>query len=307
MKMSKTKKRILYTSLFIVFAGLLFLHFYAPRAIIEIKNPVSEFVREAPRQSPFLNEKIDSVKFKKIHFKTIDNLNLCAYIVYAKSQEAKGTIVLLHGIRASKEHYALLCKRLANEGYNTVALDSRAHGESEGDFCTFGAKEKSDVSSLINYLIQHENISTNIGIWGQSLGAAIALQTMAIDKRISFGIIESTFSDFNAITHDYFKYNLNFEIPFLTNYLIYRSGKIADFEPDSVCPKKSCESIEQPILLVHGTADDRINIKYGKENLAHLKSVDKTFLEIQGADHLNVWKVGGEEYFNKVIEFINHY
>lgn len=305
--MTKTKKKLLYAFLIVLFTGFLFLHFYAPRAIIEIKNPLSEFVREAPRKSTFLNEKSDSVLIKKIHFKTIDNLTLCAYLVFAKNQNAKGTIVLLHGIRSSKEHYKLLCKRLANDGYNTVALDSRAHGESEGDFCTFGANEKNDVTSLIDYIKQHENIGTNIGIWGQSLGAAIALQTMAIDKRISFGVIESTFSDLRTITHDYFKYNLQFEIPFLTNYLIYRAGKIADFEPNNVCPKKSCELIEQPILFVHGSADDRIDIKYGRENFAHVKSANKSFLEIKGADHLNVWKIGGEEYFRKVMSFINQH
>ena len=67
-------------------------------------------------------------------------------------------------------------------------LNLRGHGESRGTYCTFGYKEKYDIVSVIDEIMLDKRLSKNIGIWGQSLGGAIALQTMAIDKRIKYGV-----------------------------------------------------------------------------------------------------------------------
>lgn len=183
-------------------------------------------------------------------------------------------------------------------------MDNRAHGKSEGTYCTFGAKEKEDVTRLIDFLSANEAIHET-GVWGQSLGAAIALQAMSVDKRIRYGIIESTYSDFNEITHDYMNFHLGFDWPILTEYLIWRAGIIAEFDPESVAPKLACEFIEQPVFMVHGDEDERINIRHGRTNFEHLKSAQKEFLVIENALHTTVWKEGGASYMNQVFAFIS--
>ena len=280
--------------------GVLFMHFYAPRVITEIDNPIlGLFRKNIPDISEFEGE-----GGKTIWFCSFDETELCAYVTYAKTDTVKGTIILLHGIRAYKEHFKTLSHQLAERGFNAVALDLRAHGQSKGKHCTFGVKEKKDISELITYLIQQENLKDPIGVWGQSLGGAVGLQSMGYDKRIKFGIIESTFSDFRTITRDYFQYHTGLKIDWLTDYLVYRSGKIADFNPDEARPEDFCRLIEQPTLLVHGNKDRRIDIQYGKENFNALKSKEKEFLEVDNATHLSVWKTGGDEYFEKVYRFL---
>jgi alpha-beta hydrolase superfamily lysophospholipase len=226
-------------------------------------------------------------------------------LAYAQTDSAKATIILMHGIRAQKEHFAPIAKMLTVEGYNVFALDIRAHGESEGRFCTFGVKEKTDIKKLIDHLQQVEGIDTPFGIWGQSLGAAISLQAMAMDKRIGFGVIESTFSDFRLTANDYSKFYLGFNIPILTNYLVKRAGEIAEFNPALAKPSEACRNITQPMLMVHGDIDNRISINYGRENYNNLASQNKAFLELKGAAHQNVWEIGGEAYFEKVRAFFN--
>ena len=124
------------------------------------------------------------------------------------------------------------------------------------------------------------------------------------DQRIKFGIIESTFTDFKTITNDYFKYHIGFNSKPLTYYLVYRAGKIAEFNVEDAKPIQYCKTIEQPIILIHGTKDKRINIKYAKENFEKIPSIKKEFLELKNANHLNVWKVGGENYFQNIMSFI---
>lgn len=300
MKNSKILKRLL---VLLIMFGVLFLYFYAPRIIVEIKNPLVEIIKGKHEILNRFNSD-DERRGKYLNFRSTDGIELSSYLTFSTEERAKGTIILLHGIRSNKEHFIKQSERLSKLGYNTVALDSRAHGASEGKYCTFGVKEKKDISILIDKLIKDERIDQNIGIWGQSLGGAIGLQAMGTDERIKFGIIESTFSDFETIANDYFFYHMKIRIRPLANFLLDRAGKIGDFNIKAAKPEKYCEKIKQPILIVHGNRDKRINIKYAKNNFAKILSKQKEFIEIENANHLNIWEVGGDEYFSKVINFI---
>ena len=215
--------------------GFISLYFIAPRFIVQLrfKNITVDkdfFGYIADNESGTLP--------KKLHFTSNDGLTLAAN--YYTIDSAKATILLIHGIRARKEYMHNLSLAINQLGFNCVAIDLRAHGESQGKFCSFGVKEKEDVSRLISLLKQKYNDKLSIGIWGQSLGGAVALQALATDRRIKFGIIESTFSDFPKIVHDYTSNNVGFDIPLLTDLLIYRAGKIAGFEPKKASPKHVC-------------------------------------------------------------------
>jgi alpha-beta hydrolase superfamily lysophospholipase len=299
MKKTSILKKI---TLILLVLGLIFLHFYIPRFITEIKNPVIEIIRSkslSKSETTPLNKNQEILTFR-----SFDNTKLTSLVTYSKLDTSYGTIILLHGIRSNKESFNRLSGKLSQIGYNCVAIDSRAHGQSGGQFCTFGVKEKLDISRLIDTLIQTGKFDDQIGVWGQSLGGAIGLQAISIDKRIKYGIIESAFSDFEVITQDYFEFHLGFNIPAITNYLTYRAGKISDFEPNEARPVDYCKNIDQPILIVHGSKDKRINIKYALENFESIISTGKEFLEIQNANHLNVWEVGNDNYFEKAFEFI---
>jgi esterase/lipase len=285
--------------------GLLLTHFLVPRLISDIRNPIVGLIKRNHNitRKPKINKNVQ-IKRKSISINSFDNIKLSGRLTYSSKDSTKGTIILLHGIRSNKDHFLDLSSFLSENGYNSLALDLRAHGESEGQFCSFGVKEKKDVQKVIDYLIKQESLN-HIGIWGQSLGGAISLQVMGIDERLEFGIIESAFSDFKTIVNDYFDLHAGFSYAPFSNYLVNRTGQIADFDPIDAKPIKYCKKIKQPILIVHGNDDKRINIKYGKDNYSKIQSVDKEFIEIDNANHSNVWKVGGEKYFDKVLMFLD--
>lgn len=268
-------------------------HFGLPRLILDTKA-----TQIASYYKPPLND-----NQKLIQFTNQDNDTLAAILSKAKSKE-RGTIILLHGIRGYKEYFQELTAMLNDSGYNTLALDLRAHGSSGGEYCTYGFYEKYDVQSAVDYL-ETQGLDSNIGLWGQSLGGAIALQALAIEPRLKFGIVESTFSEFATIVDDYSERMFGFSIPWVNEYALYRAGKIANFEPNKVSPKTSAMSITQPVFIAHGTADKHIKFDYGKENFDHLASEKKVFLPMKGAVHHNVWQVGGQKYFDEVFNFLS--
>lgn len=298
-------KRFKQGLLVVVLLLFLVIHFFVPRLITEIQNPVVGLIKRNRNVSFDVASTTNSkIKTKEFEFNSFDNTILSANITYTTSDTLKGTIILLHGIRSSKNHFSTLSNFLSKNGYNAVALDSRAHGKSGGQFCTFGVNEKKDIKTLIDYLETNESL-TSFGLWGQSLGGAIGLQAMGYDSRIQFGIIESAFSDFKTIVNDYFNLHAGFSFTPFSNYLVNRSGEIAEFNPNDAKPITYCESIQQPILIVHGNKDKRIDIKYAKANYAKIPSDKKEFIEIDGANHLNVWSVGGDAYFTRVLQFMN--
>ncbi|WP_161792610.1 alpha/beta hydrolase [Psychroserpens damuponensis] len=302
------KKRLKFFKHFlfiILISGLLFIHFFVPRLITEIRNPVVGLIKRNHNVSYKINaDPFSKIKRKVITVNSFDGFKLSSRITYTNFEEPKGTIILLHGIRSNKNHFIELSELLSKNGFNSVALDSRAHGESEGDFCSFGVNEKKDIQSLISYLIATENLD-HFGVWGQSLGGAIGLQAMGYDDRIKYGIIESAFSDITMTVNDYFQLYTGFSVKPFSNYLIKRAGAIAQFDINDAKPLKYCATINQPILLVHGNEDERISFKYAQDNFDKISSSQKELLEIDTAKHADVWNVGGDDYFNKALEFLN--
>lgn len=298
-------KLLKYISLFTIVFGLLLIHFFIPRLISEIRNPVVGLIKRNRNINHVISiDKSSEIKQKDFYFSSFDELKLSAQITYSSLDSIKGTVILLHGIRSNKNHFNELSIFLSENGFNSVALDSRAHGKSEGKFCSFGVNEKRDIKTLINYLSKNEKMN-HFGVWGQSLGGAIGLQAMGYDKRIEFGIIESAFSDFKTIVNDYFDLHTGFSYTPFSNYLVNRTGEIAEFDSNDAKPIKYCEYINQPILIVHGNADERINIKYAKKNFSKISSTEKEFIEIDSANHSNVWMMGGDKYFDRVLQFMN--
>ncbi|MBU2927074.1 alpha/beta hydrolase [Winogradskyella psychrotolerans] len=303
-----TKKRVKLlkgVSIVILILGFLVVHFFVPRLISEIRNPVVGLIKRNKNSSfDAATIKDSNLKQKEVVFSSFDGLKLSARLTYSSLDSAKGTVILLHGIRSNKDHFKELSYFLSENGFNSVALDSRAHGKSEGNFCSFGVNEKKDVKSLIDYLSLNENLN-HFGVWGQSLGGAIGLQAMGYDHRIEFGIIESAFSEFRTIVNDYFDLHAGFSYTPFSNYLVNRAGQIAEFDSNDASPIAYCKNINQPILIVHGNEDERINIKYARANFSKIPSSKKEFIEIDSANHSNVWKVGGDAYFERVLTFMN--
>ena len=305
MLIKRTTKIIKITFTILLILGLLFIHFIVPRVITKKRSTVKDSVHN---DKYLIYDSIinDSSQFKrrKLSYTSFDGLKLSALLTYSNIEDAKGTIILIHNSASNKYYFLDFSGVLADKGFNSVAIDLRGYGESEGKFCTYGVKEKEDVRSLIDELTKYKNLEP-IGVWGSSLGGAVAMQAMGIDKRIKFGIVEATYTDFKTNMDTYFTRLTKLKLKPLTNYIVNRSGSIGDFDVDDASPMKYAEKITQPILVVHGEKDPVFNIKYGKANFDKIKSTDKEFITIDSAGHANIWEVGGEKYFEKVMTFLN--
>ena len=77
---------------------------------------------------------------------------------------------IFHGIADNRTSGAGIVQRFGGRGFDVVAYDSRAHGESDGDVCACGFFEKHDLHRVLDGVAPGP-----IVLMGTSLGAAVAL------------------------------------------------------------------------------------------------------------------------------------
>lgn len=213
------------------------------------------------------------------------------------------TLIILHGISSCKEFFIPVAEKLVGEGINVVLLDLRAHGQSGGEYCTFGYYEKHDLREVVDMLLARDS-TQKIGIMGHSLGGAIALQALAFDQRLQFGIIESTFNSLESVVEQYGENYFGIRSPWLARHTLDKSGIIAHFDPYSVAPAESARHITQPVFVSHGDSDERIPWQLGQQNYMQLASPDKQWYLIPKAGHNGIWKAGGAAYEAALMGFL---
>lgn len=159
----------------------------------------------------------------------------------------RGTLIYLHGIADNRASGAGVIERFRKKGFDVVAYDSRAHGESGGDSCTYGYFEKHDLRSVLDTIRDGPVV-----LIGSSLGAAVALQLAASDKRISAIVAAESFSDLRTVVIERAPF-------FFTSATIERAFELAEkkgqFRISAVSPVVAARAITIPVLIIHGAAD----------------------------------------------------
>ncbi|MCC7246659.1 MAG: alpha/beta fold hydrolase [Saprospiraceae bacterium] len=244
------------------------------------------------------------LKAQKISIKTPDGIQLSAWLCESNLDSTRGAVIVLHGISSCKETQFSRAALLANQGFAVLIPDLRAHGESGGDFCTFGFYEKYDMKAALDTLTALFP-NKKMGIWGASLGGAITIQSVALDSRFDFGIVESTFDDFRLVANEYSASYVGFKNQDFTDYILSKSEEIAHFEADSVKPYLAAATIHQPMLFMHGSKDERIPIEMGRHNFEACASPNKQWITVENGFHTNLWTIQYDSLSSAVTHFLN--
>ena len=115
-----------------------------------------------------------------IFLPSYDGLRLHGQLLQQPS--AKGTILLFHGYRSSWIiDFSIVLPYYYSLGYNLLAVDERAHGQSEGVYITFGVHERRDVVTWAQYAAMHFGPDHPLFLGGLSMGATTVLLASALE------------------------------------------------------------------------------------------------------------------------------
>ncbi len=208
------------------FAATLIIFAVGPIMVLNPRRRGEEFYKE--RGEPLSPADLH-LSFSEFWFTNRDNQQLHAWFIPAENP-VRATIFYLHGVGDNKISGLRLAQVFHSRHFNVMMYDSRAHGKSGGRYCTYGYYEKFDVSNAIDILIEKEKTFLgNIGLFGTSMGAAIAVQAASIEPRIRAVVAEGCFTNLRTITVDYQRRLLWMPWHFLRNVAMKRSEHIAHF------------------------------------------------------------------------------
>jgi fermentation-respiration switch protein FrsA (DUF1100 family) len=202
---------------------------------------------------------------------------------YAPSDSAIATFVIAHGNAGNISHRIEIIHALQESGFNVLMFDYRGYGRSEGSPSEEGIYK--DGRAAFDYARGLPQVdSQRIILWGTSLGGAVAVD-IATHRPAAGLILESTFTsaiDFAAIHY-----------PFLPVRYFMRT-KLNSIDKIS--------KIHIPLLIIHGSRDEIVPIKFGRELFA-AANTPKELYEIANADHNDTYVVGGARYLQRIREF----
>lgn len=112
--------------------------------------------------------------------------------------DARGrTVLILHGYADAKVGSIAWAPTWHALGWNILAIDLRAHGESSGRFCTGGYFERHDVGQVINLLrARRPDETRRLVLFGISFGAAVAVAAAVQRTDIDAIVLDSPVPDF---------------------------------------------------------------------------------------------------------------
>lgn len=197
--------------------------------------------------------------YQPCHFEVQDRsdgktLHLSGWWIDAPT-DSDQTVVILHGYSDAKVGGIAWAPVWRSLGFHVLAIDLRAHGESDGTYSTAGFYERHDVCQVLDQIRQRQPRQTrSIVIFGVSLGATVAAAVGCLQENLTGVVMESPYDDYkNAITTHGRRLAMPLEWGYPIAYRWAQRLSRADFDqvkPIDLIPKVRCA-----LLVIHSGAD----------------------------------------------------
>lgn len=238
-----------------------------------------------------------------------DSAILKAWYVRPRNFNANA-VVLTHGITDNREGVAGYAELFLKHGYAVLLPDARGHGESGGEFATYGLKEADDLHRWVTWLYAHDSPDCVYG-FGESYGAALVLESLATEPRYCAVAVEDAFSTAREMSyervsgflhlHAWFGKTLGRPIIAVADFYARERYGIDLLEPS---PLDAVKHSSVPVLLIHGELDQNINPRHSVIIAKAAPSHVQLWL-VPRAGHTSAWTVAHDEFETRVLSWFS--
>jgi pimeloyl-ACP methyl ester carboxylesterase len=253
----------------------------------------------ADRENAGLTPASFQLASEDISFKAPDGTELQGW--WVPVADAKGSVVLAHGLNRSRIEMVKKVPFLHGLGWNALLFDMRHHGASGGSATTFGYREKDDVRAAV--ALAHARAPGPVVVWGVSLGAASVILAAADDPSVAGVIGDSSYRSLTDTVHHHvslfrsFRWWMRIVPPWPTaNEVLFWMGRRGGFDPAATDVIAAAGRLSgRPALFVANTEDPRMP----KEIASELKAAagdQAMVLLVPGKSHGGAWRDGTAAY-----------
>ena len=220
--------------------------------------------------------------------------------------QARGALVLMHGVRGNRLQMLARAAKLHALGYGVLLFDLQAHGESTGRRITFGKLESLDAAAAVGF-VRGRLPQGRVGVIGVSLGGAAALLGPA-PLPVDALVLESVYPDIGAALSNRLRVGLGPTLgpaftPVLASLFQLLLPPVLGVSPAELRPIDRIGSVVAPVLVVSGTEDDRTPLQEA-QGLFDRAPQPKAFWAVQGAGHVDLERFGPVAYWATVLPFL---
>lgn len=206
---------------------------------------------------------------------TSDGKKISTIFLYNKN--AKYTIIYSHGNAVDIGYMNKFLQKYHLNNYSILSYDYHGYGTSEG--CPTEENTYKDIKAAYDYLTINKQIDpSSIILIGNSVGSGPTLE-LATKEKVGGVVLESAFvTAFRVLT------------------------RLPLFFVDKYRNNQKIKKLTVPVLFIYGNKDKTVSPWHSK-SLYKLASSPKKIVEVDGADHNNLYKVMGKNYWEELENF----
>jgi alpha-beta hydrolase superfamily lysophospholipase len=212
-------------------------------------------------------------------------------------------VLLLHGVRASREATAANAAWLAARGYATLTIDFRGHGGSEPRARSFGLHEARDARAAFRWLKARQS-GARVAVVGISLGGAAALLGEEGPLAADALVLQAVYPDLRSAIRNRIAQRLGRAPAWLLEPLLsFQSRPRLGVWPGRLSPIEAVRRYRGRLLVIGGL-DDRSTPPAETRALFAAAPGPKALWLVPGAGHKEVSDLASDEYRRRLLAFL---
>jgi uncharacterized protein len=310
--MKKWINRIGYTVLVLVvllnvmafFHAWQFTHFYPNAEVIDLKNlSLGQKVKMVFFGYQFPKSRVTrypDVPFDSVSYAVAGDLNISGWLIKSDSSTNKAAI-LFHGHAGQKGSLLDQAAYLRKQGYSTLLVDFRAHGQSDGTTCTIGFDEAEEVIQAHAWL-QAKGYE-HIVLYGTSMGAAAIMKALH-DKPLPVQglILEMPFGSLPDAVKGRMRIMGLPDAP-LGELLTFWGGTQRGYWAFDYSPCDYALQLNVPVLLQWGNKDARVQ-EHETQCIYQNLPAQKQLVVYEGAGHQSLYAFNAPQWESSIQSFL---
>lgn len=230
----------------------------------------------------------------EVAFQSEDNM-LTGYL-YGSSKNAKGIVVISHGIGGGADSYLSEAVYFAKKGYRVLSFSNTGCHESEGQGTTGLSQSVIDLDAALDYVeAQEEFEEMPVFLYGHSWGGYAVTAILNYDHKVDGVVSVAGYNTPMEMIMEWCKPQMGGIVSYAEYPFIWIYQKLLFGGASNLSAVEGISSVDTPVLIIHGMNDEVIPYDSKASILSHRDEITNpnvTYLSIEAPDkshHSNLW------------------